>query len=71
MEEVDKGDFSIKPENATPAISAADWPLLLKNYDKREFEKCFLPASTNHPQYSSEATTTLPSPSAAIHTTAT
>ena len=27
-------DFSIKPENVTPTISTADWPLLLKNYDK-------------------------------------
>lgn len=29
-----KGDFSIKPENVTPAISTEDWPLLLKGYDK-------------------------------------
>lgn len=30
----EKGDYSIKPENVTPTISTADWPLLLKNYDK-------------------------------------
>lgn len=28
-------DYSIKPEAAVPSISTADWPLLLKNYDKR------------------------------------
>ena len=27
-------DYSIKPEAVTPAISTADWPLLLKNYDQ-------------------------------------
>jgi hypothetical protein len=32
---VTKGDFAIQPENATAAISTEDWPLLLKNYDKR------------------------------------
>ena len=31
----EKGDYSIKPENVTPTISTADWPLLLKNYEKR------------------------------------
>lgn len=30
-----KGDFAIKPENVTPTISTEDWPLLLKNYEKR------------------------------------
>lgn len=30
-------DYTIKPEAATPAISTADWPLLLKNYEKRTF----------------------------------
>ncbi|KAJ9652798.1 centromere/microtubule-binding protein cbf5 [Neophaeococcomyces mojaviensis] len=34
MAKVEQMDFSIKPENVTPAIAAADWPLLLKNYDK-------------------------------------
>ncbi|ORZ22749.1 pseudouridine synthase [Lobosporangium transversale] len=29
-----KGDFTIKPESATPSLNTADWPLLLKNYDK-------------------------------------
>ena len=33
----DAMDYSIKPENVTPAISTADWPLLLKNYDKRVY----------------------------------
>ncbi|KAG0249926.1 centromere/microtubule-binding protein cbf5, partial [Mortierella polycephala] len=28
------GDFAIKPEAATPTLNTADWPLLLKNYDK-------------------------------------
>ena len=28
-------DYAIKPENATPNISMSDFPLLLKNYDKR------------------------------------
>lgn len=32
---VEAGDFSIKPENVTPAIPTSEWPLLLKNYDKR------------------------------------
>ncbi|KAF7846360.1 hypothetical protein BT93_L4501 [Corymbia citriodora subsp. variegata] len=34
MANVEQMDFSIKPENATPAIPTEDWPLLLKNYDK-------------------------------------
>ncbi|KAI7820642.1 pseudouridine synthase [Gamsiella multidivaricata] len=29
-----KGDFTIKPSDATPTLNTADWPLLLKNYDK-------------------------------------
>ena len=34
-----KGDveYSIKPETVTPAIPTSEWPLLLKNYDKRAF----------------------------------
>ncbi|BGP54052.1 hypothetical protein JCM8202_003052 [Rhodotorula sphaerocarpa] len=28
------GEFSIKPEAATPQLDTKDWPLLLKNYDK-------------------------------------
>lgn len=36
MSKVEEVDFSIKPENVTPAISTSEWPLLLKNYDKRE-----------------------------------
>lgn len=30
------GDFSIKPEISAAAIPTSDWPLLLKDYDKRE-----------------------------------
>lgn len=29
-------DYSIKPQAATPALDTSNWPLLLKNYDKRE-----------------------------------
>lgn len=28
-------DYSIKPENVTPTLDTSQWPLLLKNYDKR------------------------------------
>lgn len=27
-------EYSIKPESTTPAVNTADWPLLLKNYNK-------------------------------------
>lgn len=27
-------EYSIKPEATTPAVNTADWPLLLKNYNK-------------------------------------
>jgi hypothetical protein len=30
------GDFSIKPEISAAAIPTSDWPLLLKDYDRRE-----------------------------------
>ncbi|SLM38994.1 centromere microtubule-binding protein cbf5 [Lasallia pustulata] len=30
----DETDYSIKPENATPALDTSTWPLLLKGYDK-------------------------------------
>jgi hypothetical protein len=30
-----QGDFSIKPEISAAAIPTSDWPLLLKDYDKR------------------------------------
>lgn len=29
-------DYSIKPQAVTPAIDTSSWPLLLKNYDRRE-----------------------------------
>lgn len=32
----DNVDFSIKPEAVTPSIPTSEWPLLLKNYDKRK-----------------------------------
>jgi H/ACA ribonucleoprotein complex subunit 4 len=35
MVKVEDGDFSIKPENVTGDIPTSEWPLLLKNYDKR------------------------------------
>lgn len=33
-------EYAIKPEAVTPALDTSTWPLLLKNYDKREL--CFL-----------------------------
>jgi len=30
-------DYTIKPEAVTPSIPTSEWPLLLKNYDKRMF----------------------------------
>jgi hypothetical protein len=33
---MEEADYTIKPENATPAIPMSEFPLLLKNYDKRE-----------------------------------
>lgn len=42
MEAATKGkgevaDFSIKPEAVAPPIPTSEWPLLLKNYDKRMY----------------------------------
>ena len=34
MGAAEEADYSIKPENATPAIPTSEWPLLLRNYDK-------------------------------------
>jgi hypothetical protein len=28
-------EYSIKPQAVTPALDTSNWPLLLKNYDKR------------------------------------
>lgn len=36
MGKVEELDYSIKPENVTPQIPTSEWPLLLKNYDKRK-----------------------------------
>ncbi len=44
MAKVEEIDFSIKPENVTPAIPTSEWPLLLKNYDKRELLRPRSPA---------------------------
>ena len=35
-------DYTIKPEAATPAVDTSNWPLLLKNYDKREYTRRWL-----------------------------
>jgi H/ACA ribonucleoprotein complex subunit 4 len=29
-------EYTIKPQAATPSLDTSSWPLLLKNYDKRE-----------------------------------
>lgn len=34
----DGQDYAIKPQAVTPSIDTSSWPLLLKNYDKREFQ---------------------------------
>lgn len=31
-------DFSIKPSAVTPTLDTSQWPLLLKNYEKRTSE---------------------------------
>ena len=31
----DEDSMVIKPENVAPAIDTSDWPLLLKNWEKR------------------------------------
>lgn len=37
VEAKDGEDYSIKPTAVTPSIDTSSWPLLLKNYDKREY----------------------------------
>jgi H/ACA ribonucleoprotein complex subunit 4 len=37
MGAADEGDYSIKPEAVASQIPTSEWPLLLKNYDKRAF----------------------------------
>jgi hypothetical protein len=32
-------EYSIKPEKVTPQLDASQWPLLLKNYDKRAYSE--------------------------------
>ncbi|RMZ78600.1 hypothetical protein DV738_g3758, partial [Chaetothyriales sp. CBS 135597] len=46
MGELVKQDFSIKPEQAAAPINYADFPLLLKNYDKRKFPSWRTPPTT-------------------------
>lgn len=31
-------EHCIKPQAVTPALDTSSWPLLLKNYDRREFD---------------------------------
>jgi hypothetical protein len=33
---VDSEEYTIKPDNSTPSIDDSQWPLLLKNYNKRK-----------------------------------
>jgi H/ACA ribonucleoprotein complex subunit 4 len=46
MGAAEEADYAIKPENATPNISMSDFPLLLKNYDKRT---CTSPSGEKDP----------------------
>jgi H/ACA ribonucleoprotein complex subunit 4 len=32
----EEDEYTIKPQAVTPAIDTSSWPLLLKNYDRRE-----------------------------------
>jgi hypothetical protein len=40
MGAAEEADYTIKPENATPTIPMSEFPLLLKNYDKRKVYLC-------------------------------
>jgi H/ACA ribonucleoprotein complex subunit 4 len=31
-----EGDYTIKPQAVTPTVDTSQWPLLLKNYEKRK-----------------------------------
>lgn len=75
-------DFSIKPESVTRAIPTSEWPLLLKNYDKRTVYPAkamplavraedFGPSKTDDSQFLSGPAILLPSPAAALHSNAT
>lgn len=35
-------DYTIKPEAVAPSVDTSQWPLLLKNYDKRKEFYCAL-----------------------------
>lgn len=39
-------DYTIKPQAITPSVDTSDWPLLLKNYDKRRTFRCYHNAFT-------------------------
>ena len=47
MGAAEEGDFAIKPENAAPPIPTSEWPLLLKNYDKCEYDRTYDHAPIN------------------------
>lgn len=32
----EEAEYTIVPQNTKPAVNTSEWPLLLKNYDKRE-----------------------------------
>ena len=32
----DEVEYTIRPENSAPTVDTSQWPLLLKNYDKRK-----------------------------------
>ncbi len=34
-------DYAIKPEAVTPSVDTSTWPLLLKNYEKRLYQRFF------------------------------
>lgn len=34
-------EYTIKPQAVTPALDTSSWPLLLKNYDKREWRRAW------------------------------
>lgn len=36
-------EYTIKPQAVTPALDTSSWPLLLKNYDKREWRIASFP----------------------------
>jgi len=37
-EEEKEEKYQIKPDESKPKVDTSDWPLLLKNWDKRKFD---------------------------------